>query len=216
MSNRKRAQALLVGKNADILQLDLFTGRKIPVLQRIHAMTAAPTGKYGCTIWTGSVRTADGRPQIHDGTGKDRRGLQVSRVVMEHKLGRKLSRKEHVLHDPRRCSQDPRCVCPSHLYIGDDQQNAADRAISGHSTKRKFTADQAREVAKMCDERPGQYVAIAAELGVDPSTVRRIDRGNTHAKATGRVHIKRPTGRPRKDAIAKTRHHQKEAARAVG
>lgn len=76
-------------------------------------------GPDECWEWTG-------RTQYEYGAYKHHR---AHRFALEEKLGRSLRREEHALH---RCDNPP-CVNPSHLYVGDATQNTRDMMARGRN-----------------------------------------------------------------------------------
>lgn len=79
-----------------------------------------------CWLWTGSVNTW-GYGQI-----RDERGRYTSAHRMSYRLlVAPLRDDKHVLH---RCD-NPRCVRPSHLFLGTAAQNMADKCAKGRQAR---------------------------------------------------------------------------------
>ena len=81
-----------------------------------------------------------------------------------------------VLHS---CNNPP-CVNPSHLKLGDHQENMNDRSAAGH-----YATNEAHPMVKFPDElvaavrsASGTYEAIAAHFGMSESHVGNIRRGD--------------------------------------
>jgi hypothetical protein len=74
---------------------------------------------------------------------------------------------------------NPACVNPTHLWLGTAFQNMEDMRIKGRSRRfrGKLTEEQARAIK--ADTRSG--AAIAAEYGVNPSSIYAIRRGRSWA-----------------------------------
>ncbi len=96
--------------------------------------------------------------------------VKTHRVVLKEVVGP--LGKQHALH---RCN-NPSCCRPSHLYVGNNQDNVDDRnrasrQARGESNGRaKLTETQVRQI--MADRR--STYAIAAEHGVSDTTVYNI------------------------------------------
>lgn len=98
-----------------------------------------------------------------------------------------------VLH---RCDNPP-CVNPAHLYVGDRADNARDCSVRGRTNKprgethwgAKLTAQQVREI-RLRATNGEKYKRMAPEYGVHHTTISRIARG-IHRKQ------ERPTNRSR-------------------
>lgn len=78
---------------------------------------------------------------------------------------------------------NPRCVNPSHLYVGTTKQNAYDRTVRGRgrtaigpdSPSAKLT------VAQVLESRfsTARHTELAAKFGVSPSTIRKLRSGKS-------------------------------------
>jgi hypothetical protein len=84
---------------------------------------------------------------------------------------------QHVLHS----CDNPKCVNPDHLFLGDQQANMDDKVAKGRQNKgdnhgaHKLSETQARSI--LVDPRP--YLEIAKEHGVTIITVSNIKTGRS-------------------------------------
>lgn len=150
-------------------------------VKRFWAKTQ-PQGN-GCIYWMGSR-----------GGGRNNYGLTSynGKGITTHRLSWILTHGPipdggWILH---KCDNPP-CVNPEHLYIGDNKQNVRDR-IERHGPPdasrlpirrgtqawaNKLSEDQVREIRKRW--APGMSKIFAKEYGVDPSNILLIIRGDT-------------------------------------
>lgn len=128
----------------------------------------------GCWICVSHCRDRDGLTRYHGGL--------MHRGIYEAAYGVTLDRKTTVFRECR----EGACLNPEHMTEGAHADNARDRSRKGRTAIReqngraKLTSDQVRYV-KQCDLTS---VKVAEELGVDPSLVRRIRRGETWKTVT--------------------------------
>ncbi|PSA69670.1 HNH endonuclease signature motif containing protein [Corynebacterium diphtheriae] len=94
--------------------------------QRFKSVSERFSEKYtinpfsGCWEW----KTGESYPRFYV-AGKYCKG---HRFAFEQKHGVKLGSNEHVLH----LCDNPTCVNPDHLFLGDHKVNMSDRAAKGH------------------------------------------------------------------------------------
>lgn len=122
-----------------------------------------PEPNSGCWIWLGAIN--------ENGYGRVswlRRNAHAHRVVYEI-LARPLKAGEQVLH---RCD-NPCCVNPDHMFIGDPALNKADSV-----SKKRHVHGEKHPTSKLTDETalqilraPGKYRDIAKQFGVHNSIV---------------------------------------------
>lgn len=93
-------------------------GKPAPVIKRFWPRV---NKTRGCWIWTGA-RIADGYGQIW----LNRKVIYTHRLSYELSFG-KIPNGMNVLHD----CDNPKCVRPSHLFLGTDLDNALDKASKG-------------------------------------------------------------------------------------
>jgi hypothetical protein len=127
----------------------------------------------GCWTWTGKPRITFGYGELYVGNGKAS-AHRYSWLLHNGPIPPGL----HVLH---RCD-NPRCVNPTHLFLGTPADNSADmvskdrQARGERSGNAKLTADQAREIWRR--RSTGEPLrSIAADYGVSPDLVCKIARG---------------------------------------
>lgn len=127
-----------------------------------------------CWLWTGGLNTHGYGQVRYQGRQMNASRLAVILIVGEIPAG------ALVLH---RCD-NPQCVNPDHLYLGDGAQNAADRVSRGRSLKgaaspkAKLTNDDVREIRQR--RQAGElYAAIAADFAITPENAAQICRRET-------------------------------------
>lgn len=91
-------------------------------LPRFLAKVDSSAGPNGCHTWTGFI-DKDGYGRFPVG----RTSIAAHRWMLQHSVGRALRTEEHALHH---CDNPP-CVNPKHLYVGDHSRNMKDRAARG-------------------------------------------------------------------------------------
>ena len=141
------------------------------VFQRIALHSVAGPG--GCLLWVGSCRGGYARMTI------DKRQYNVSRVVLERKLGRPLRIGLCALHT---CDV-PNCVYEGHLYEGSKKQNAADAIARGQFVHAPVRRGAASNLTKLSEAEvlairaaKGTCKQIGQKYGVGPMQVSRIKR----------------------------------------
>lgn len=123
-----------------------------------------------CWLWTG-FRDKDDYGKCRDGEAN--RGAHI--VSWEIHFG-PVPEGVFVLHN---CNHPP-CVNPSHLKLGDHQENMDDRLAAGN-----YPTNEAHPMVKFSDQIvaavrsvSGTYEAIAARFGMSESHVGNIRRGD--------------------------------------
>lgn len=135
----------------------------------------------GCWIWTGA-KDKFGYGSIGSG-GWHGATLKAHRVSYEIHVG-SIPNGKHVLH---RCD-NPRCVRPTHLFLGTHADNMADSAAKGRAKgpslkgeqnpNRRFTASEIRFIRRQAAKgtpRP----ALAAQFGTSRQNIGFIVRRDT-------------------------------------
>lgn len=140
------------------------------VLERFFSKIDTPDGERGCWLWNGAVGS--------DGYGRIRR---KGTTHSAHRYAYFLFKGEVpeglcVLH----ACDEPRCVNPTHLFVGTKKDNSRDMLAKGRHTtplphlKRK-DVDEIRKRLRTGESK----TAIAEEFGICRSTVQDIERGAT-------------------------------------
>jgi hypothetical protein len=130
----------------------------------------------GCWIWTSSRYPRMG----YGAFGIGRRTVYAAhRVSYALHHGLSFDFEGHVLH---RCDNPP-CVNPDHLFLGDHATNMKDMAAKGRGRtgRRTFSDDEARDIWRRL--RAGeQQKRIAEQLGVPVSVIHLLSRGKTYRR----------------------------------
>lgn len=117
----------------------------------------------GCWIWTGA-KLPEGYGIIY----VDGRHINVTRVIMQIACDIEIGN-DLVLH---KCDNPP-CVNPSHLFLGNYKDNAIDMMKKGRCGVNKLTDDEVLEIRELYPK--GQYMKdIANMYNVDISTISLI------------------------------------------
>lgn len=119
-----------------------------------------------CWTWT-ACKDKDGYGFFrHEG-----RNRKAHRFVLEEFMALSIDRKTLVCH---RCD-NPSCVRPEHLFVGDNGANQRDAAIKGRQRSQKLMPRDVRELRALraagADAR-----SLAARYGIDKRTVYSIAR----------------------------------------
>ncbi len=123
-----------------------------------------------CWIWTGSKVPA-GYGQFRDG-----RRIYAHRWVYQQAYG-PIPKGAYVCHH----CDNPSCVKPSHLFVGDSAANHADMVAKGRSTRHernpraKLTWDDVEKIRAMRAEGKKLH-EIAPLFGVTPSNISYVCR----------------------------------------
>lgn len=132
----------------------------------------------GCRVWVG-CRGTRGYGVIRIGS----RQTQAHRLLMQIKQGDALEGRE-VCH----ACDNPPCCNPAHLFIGTHRDNMVDMARK----KRRYDAKLSLgDIAAIRNRAASEaYASIAADYGIDPSTVGQVFRRSSwgHAKG-GAAHV---------------------------
>ncbi len=137
-----------------------------------------PTTPAGCILWIGKLNT-HGYGMIGEGGSKGK-GLSAHRYAWERANG-PIANGLLVLH---RCDNPP-CINPDHLFLGDHADNMADKVAKGRQQKgeqcpiARLTAALVRELRKRYLAGGISYKALAAEYGFSTNAVCCAVRGVT-------------------------------------
>lgn len=151
--------------------------------ERLAAMVDTSAGIDACHPFTGSTMQANGYGQITAPspiTGKaSKRNSHV--VAWEVANGVPVPAGKIVLHAKGCCKT---CCNARHLRIGTHAENAADAVAEGHTGKRLSKAT-ILEIVMLHQQHGVSAAALAHRFQLDPSTTRRILRGQSHSGLTG-------------------------------
>lgn len=130
----------------------------------------------GCWYWEAATVSKD--PQVAYGVfWYQRRNHRAHRMSWTLTNG-EIPEGMHVLH---KCD-NPRCVKPDHLFIGNRSDNMQDSANKGRNGMQRYpekshwtklTTVKVREIRKLIKRKVMQK-KIASRFGVHPDTIRRI------------------------------------------
>lgn len=138
---------------------------------RLWSDVSRPEGREACWLWP-HVRDKDGYGKVRF-NGRDERAHRAAwiRAFGPIPVG------QHVLH---RCDNPP-CTRASHLFLGDNAMNSADRVAKGRSAR-----GEAQGLSKLHNEdvlyiraAKDTHVAMAERFGVCTKSIQRLKRGLT-------------------------------------
>lgn len=137
-------------------------------------------GPKDCWIWNGGANP--------EGYGRFKVG---GKLVLPHRFAYELKHgplmpngSYHGTVVRHRCD-NPRCVNPAHLSIGDQRANVLDMVERGRAARKGRTHYPPELIAKILDD-PRPHRVIAAELGVSKTHVGYVKRGDRRSGLTGR------------------------------
>jgi hypothetical protein len=142
----------------------------------------------GCWLWTGTTRKPSKKYVYRYGVIRVKHGARGCGVPSEFMRAYKVSwmlhcsdipAGAHVLH---KCN-NPMCVNPDHLYLGDHKTNMRDMALSGRHGKLKVTNAQALEIR--ASKEPTKV--LCERYGLERSTVKGIRNGKARNHLTSEV-----------------------------
>lgn len=131
----------------------------------------------GCWIWTGQLFGRRGGYGSFTCRPAGVLRVRAHRFAAMLSLGRALARDEHVLH---RCD-NPMCVRPDHLFLGDQASNMRDKvskARQNHGAGHGMHKLTEREAISIIMDRRLQRI-IANEYDVSVPTISDIKRGRS-------------------------------------
>ena len=123
--------------------------------------------------WFSEAHGVEVQPRIMRG------GKRVSRLILEERHGRPLTRLEFACHT---CANGG-CINPHHLYLGTPSENSIDRSYDQKWGVLKLKPEDIPEIRRLiaAGERG---IDIAEQFGVSPQTICDIKMGRTW------VHVK--------------------------
>lgn len=138
------------------------------------------TPRADCLIWSGTLSDKGyGRFWFAPNDGYSSKYRLAHRMAAEIKLGRYLRDDEHACHE---CDV-PACVNPSHIFIGTNLDNIADKMSKGRND-RILTENQVFDIMRrLALGEPAR--PIARELGVHFVTISDIKCGRSWAHIAG-------------------------------
>lgn len=151
----------------------------ITVDERFDLKVDRSAGPDACWPWT-AVRTSEGYGRFKF----EGRSGRAHRFALARRLGRSLSPGEQALH---RCDNPP-CVNPSHLWVGDNAENMADKRAKGRSSNGESRNGERHPMAKLTAAQVAdlrvRYAAggigqraLAREFGLSQAQVSNIVSG---------------------------------------
>lgn len=147
----------------------------------------------GCWEWVG--------PADKDGYGVFRGVFEDVPYQRAHRYSWALHNKQQIPKGMLICHQcdNPKCVNPDHLFIGTGGDNMRDKVAKGRHNAPKGAAaptailTEAQAQAILGDPRP--YALIAADYGVQPSTIGSVKARVSWAHLEGEVAKNHPNNR---------------------
>jgi len=131
-----------------------------------------PVPESGCWLWEGALdRNGYGVFRLD---GKATGAHRASYRLLVGDVGQ-----AHVLHS----CDNPCCVNPSHLYLGDHKDNMRDMADKARASRgekcnfAKLTEDQVLQVKSMLDKSGLSHREIGIKFGVSQSLITLISQG---------------------------------------
>lgn len=153
-------------------------GRTTPLVDRFFRYVGART-PGGCILWTGPA-IEHGYGCLSDSGPKKKRHVLASHIAYELFYG-PVPNGLHVLH---KCDNPP-CVAPSHLFVGTNADNIADKLAKGRQSRgeshgfARLTEAKVREIRKRYATGGVFQHQLASEYGVSRGTVQYIVEGKT-------------------------------------
>ncbi len=158
---------------------------KIPIESRFWGYVnkrgpVHPVLKTRCWLWTASVfKNGLGYGQVHSSGG---RGVVAHRVSWSLHMG-EIPIGKLVLH---KCD-NPICVNPEHLFLGDHQANNEDmwtkgrsRVLTGEDTSQHIlTEREVVDIRRLYARGKFGYKRLAKKFGVAPQTIVHVIKRNT-------------------------------------
>lgn len=155
------------------------TGKKRLVLvgftpaQRLAARTQRWPGEDSCWVWTGHCSKGYGRMTVA------KKGVLVHRLAYELSVG-PIPGGLDVLHT----CDNPKCVRPSHLFLGNDADNMTDKTQKGRQARgqghgnAKLTEDAVKQIKSLYRKNVyGLTKRLANQFGVTETCIRQIITG---------------------------------------
>lgn len=128
-----------------------------------------------CWEWVGAYRSSRGYGHVRI-NGRSEYAHRICWVMMFGSIPEGMCVCHHC--------DNPKCVRPDHLFLGDRSDNMTDAALKGRIPKpkdfisAKLSQDQVREIREFVFT-PDQIIQKSKQLGVHRQTVKRIILGKT-------------------------------------
>ena len=153
-------------------------GPSRPLEDRFWEKVDKSAGIDSCWLWTAATLTEPNLPYgVLQVGGRLKRAHRVS-YELEHGP---ITRMDCVLHS----CDNPRCVNPSHLFLGNKTSNAKDRDSKGRQAKgedqgmSKLSSVDASAIRSMYETGRWSQKSLAEEFGVSQQTISDLLRGRT-------------------------------------
>lgn len=178
---------------------DIVSHPRFPSILWLFMSHVKPGRHDECRVWTGPKSVNRGAKRtygITSVTGKNVAAHRVSYAIFRGPVPSNLS----VLH---RCD-NPLCVNPWHLFLGNKLDNSLDMAVKKRSAygTRNARSKHNEETVRQVYAAKGRHADIAAQFGMCKSTVDHIKSGRQWSHITGQTFV--PTSRARKLSPART------------
>jgi hypothetical protein len=145
------------------------TKRRVPLADRIWSKVDRDTSPDGCWPWLGKI-SRNGYGLFSTAPGRFK---TAHRAVWEVANGRPLVSIEVACH----ICDNPRCVRPSHVFIGTQTDNMRDmhskmrHSHGEHVPGSKLTADQVRDIRRRYWSNTATQGELAREHGLNRATI---------------------------------------------
>jgi hypothetical protein len=124
-----------------------------------------------CWLWTGSLDTG-GYGMFWPSSRQAVHAHRFAWLLTNGEFDRRLD----VLHE----CDNPRCVRPSHLFLGTEHDNMMDMARKGRHGSAKLSKEQVRDVRRRVAAGESQR-SVARDLGVSPAAICNLLKGKSYA-----------------------------------
>lgn len=148
----------------------------LPAIKTMQALLEKTEWQNGCLVWTGAC---SGRKICHGHTAIDGKMIKTHRLMWEMVYG-PIPTGMLICHT---CDNPP-CLWPEHLWLGNNYQNALDRELKGRGNagrySHKLNATQVRLIKKSLATGALQ-ADLAQKYLIDQTLVSQIKLGKVWA-----------------------------------